>query len=233
LLGGFFDVVHVEKTMNVLIVGCGREGSEMARSMSQQGHSVTIVDSDPTHFDRLGPDFKGRTVQGFSFDRGVLERAGIAHAEAFAATTQSDNENIVAAKIARDVFKVQRVVARVYNPGRREVYERLGLQTVTSTSWGARRLEQILLHPGVIDMEQIGHGDVRLLNVRVPEAWHEQPVTEILDGNAVVCAIERNGHAFVPRPEERLQPNDLVYLCIPDTLLSQLLAIAPVAAPAQ
>ena len=86
--------------MNVLIVGCGREGSEMARSISQQGHAVTIVDADPTHFDRLGAGFKGRTVQGFSFDRSALERAGIAHADAFAATTQSDNENIVAAKNA-------------------------------------------------------------------------------------------------------------------------------------
>jgi trk system potassium uptake protein len=215
--------------MNVVIVGCGREGSELARSISQQGHSVTIVDSEAAHFDRLGPDFKGRTVQGFSFDRGTMERAGIAHAEAFAATTQSDNENIVAAKIARDVFHVERVVARVYNPGRREVYERLGLQTVTSTSWGARRLEQLLLHPGVIDMEQIGHGDVRLLNLQVPEVWHGQPVTSILDGNVVICAIEREGHAFVPRPDERLKPDDIAYLCIPAGMLPQLLAIAPVA----
>jgi trk system potassium uptake protein TrkA len=215
--------------MNVLIVGCGREGSELARSISQQGHAVTIVDADADNFDRLGQDFLGRTVQGFSFDRGTLERAGIAAADAFAATTQSDNENIVAAKIARDVFKVPRVAARVYNPGRREVYERLGFQTVMSIMWGARRLEQMLLHPGVIDMEQIGHGDVRLLNVRVPLSWHDQAVTAILDGNAVVCAIERGGHAFVPRPDERLQPEDIIYLCIPARLLPEVLAIAPAA----
>jgi trk system potassium uptake protein len=215
--------------MNVLIVGCGREGSEMARSISQQGHGVTIVAADPNDFNRLGDDFQGRTVQGFSFDRNTLERADIEHADAFAATTQSDNENIVAAKIARDVFKVPRVVARVYNPGRRQVYERLGLQTVTSTSWGARRLEQLLLHPGVIDMEQIGHGDVRLLNVRVPAAWHELSVTDVLEGNAVVCAIEREGHAFVPRATERLQAGDFAYLCIPAKLLPQLMELAPVA----
>jgi trk system potassium uptake protein TrkA len=215
--------------MNVLIVGCGREGSELARSISQQGHAVTIVDADANNFDRLGPDFRGRTVHGFSFDRGTLERAGIATADAFAATTQSDNENIVAAKIARDVFKVARVAARVYNPGRREVYERLGFQTVMSIQWGARRLEQMLLHPGVIDMEQIGHGDVRLLRVRVPDAWHGQTVTAILDGNAVVCAVERGGHAFVPRPEERLQPVDVIILSIPARLMPEVLAIAPVA----
>jgi trk system potassium uptake protein TrkA len=215
--------------MNVLIVGCGREGSELARSTSLQGHAVTIVDSDVNNFDRLGPDFTGRTVHGFSFDRGTLERAGIADADAFAATTQSDNENIVAAKIARDVFKVPRVAARVYNPGRREVYERLGFQTVMSIQWGARRLEQMLLHPGVIDMEQIGHGDVRLLRVRVPDAWHGQTVTSILDGNAVICAIERGGHAFVPRPEERLQSEDVAFLSIPTRLMPDVLAIAPLA----
>ena len=212
--------------MNVLIVGCGREGSELARSIAQQGHAVTIVDAEAVHFDRLGPDFKGRTVQGFSFDRGVLERAGIAQADAFAATTQSDNENIIAAKIARDVFKVPRVAARVYNPGRREVYERLGLPTVTSTMWGARRLEQMLLHPGVIDMEQIGHGEVKLLNVRVPEDWVNLPVTSILDGNAVVCAIERSGRAFVPRHEEHFQADDIAFLSIPASLLPELMAVA-------
>ncbi len=209
--------------MNVLIVGCGREGSELARSIAQQGHAVTIVDADATNFDRLGPDFRGRTVQGYSIDRGTLERAGIEQADAFAATTQSDNENIVAARIARDVFNVKRVVARVYNPGRREVYERLGLQSITSTSWGARRLEQILLHPGVIDLEQIGHNDVKLLSVLVPENWRDLPVTSVCDGNAVVCAIERGDRAFVPRAEERLQPNDIAVLSIPAALLPQLL----------
>lgn len=212
--------------MNVLIVGCGREGSELARSISQQGHSVTIVDADASNFDRLGADFRGRTVQGYSIDRGTLERAGIEQADAFAATTQSDNENIVAARIARDVFNVKRVVARVYNPGRREVYERLGLQSITSTSWGARRLEQILLHPGVIDLEQIGQGEVKLLSVLVPENWRDLPVTSVCDGNAVVCAIERGERTFVPRPDERLQPNDIAVLSIPTQLLPQLLALA-------
>ncbi len=211
--------------MNILIVGCGREGAELARSIAQKGHAVTIVDVNPVNFDRLGPDFRGRTVQGYSIDRGTLERAGIEQADAFAATTQSDNENIIAARIARDVFGVKRVVARVYNPGRREVYERLGLQSITSTSWGARRLEQILLHPGVIDLE-IGRGDVKLMSVRVPEDWRDLPVTNVCNGDAVVCAIERDGKAFVPRPGELLQPGDIAALTIPAGLLPQLLDLA-------
>ena len=211
--------------MNVLIVGCGREGSELARSISLKGHSVTIVDDDAGQFDQLGPDFRGRTVQGYSIDRGTLERAGIEQADAFAATTKSDNENIVAARIARDVFHVKRVVARVYNPGRREVYERLGLQSITSTSWGARRLEQILLHPGVIDLE-IGRGGIKVFSVRVPEQWRDLPVTNVCEGQAVVCAIERSDRTFVPRPDERLQPGDIAALSLPADLLPQLLDLA-------
>jgi trk system potassium uptake protein TrkA len=211
--------------MNILIVGCGREGAELARSIAQKGHAVTIVDVNPVNFDRLGPDFRGRTVQGYSIDRGTLERAGIEQADALAATTQSDNENIIAARIARDVFGVKRVVARVYNPGRREVYERLGLQSITSTSWGARRLEQILLHPGVIDLE-IGRGDVKLMSVRVPEGWRDLSVTNVCNGDAVVCAIERDGKAFVPRPGELLQPGDIAAITIPAGLLPQLLDLA-------
>lgn len=210
--------------MNVLIVGCGREGSELARSIAAQGHAVTVLDADATRFDQLGSTFAGRTVQGFSFDRGALERADIAHADAFVATTQSDNENIVAAKVARDVYHVPRVVARVYNPGRREVYERLGLAAITSTSWGARRIEQLILHPGVIDMEQIGRGEVRLLNVHVPDAWVGEAVTAILAGRSVVCAVERGGRTFVPGAGERFEPGDVAYLTIPASLLPEVIA---------
>lgn len=210
--------------MNILIVGCGRVGSELARSVVNQGHAVTIVDMEPRSFNRLGTDFKGRTVQGFSFDRGVLERAGVEHADAFAATTSSDNANIVSAKVARDVFKVPRVVARVYNPGRREIYERLGLRTVASSVWGAQRLEQMLLQPGMIDMEQIGHGEVKLLGVRVPASWCSQTVTSVMDGMVVVFSIERNGEAFVPRADERFQANDFAYLSVPTELLPHLIA---------
>ena len=205
------------------------EGSELARSISQQGHAVTIVDAMPTTSTGLARISWAAPCKASASTAGRWNGQASPTADAFAATTQSDNENIVAAKIARDVFKVPRVAARVYNPGRREVYERLGFQTVMSIQWGARRLEQMLLHPGVIDMEQIGHGDVRLLRVRVPDAWHGQTVTSILDGNAVICAIERGGHAFVPRPDERLQPEDIVFLSIPTRLMPEVLAIAPAA----
>ncbi len=211
--------------MNILVVGCGRVGSELACSLDREGHAVTIVDMIPAAFGRLGRDFGGRTVHGFCFDRETLDRAGIRHADAFAATTASDNANIVAAKVARDYFNVRRVVARVYNPRRREVYERLGFQTVASSSWGAWRIEQLLLHPGVIDMEQIGYGEVKLLSIRVPPQWYALRVDKILDGAAAVCAVKRNGHAFVPSHDEQLRAGDIAYLSVPDALMPQVISL--------
>ncbi|HLF25659.1 MAG TPA: TrkA family potassium uptake protein [Anaerolineae bacterium] len=208
--------------MNVLIVGCGRVGAELAVSISQQGHAVTIVDMNPGAFERLGPDFKGRTVQGFGFDRSVLQRAGIEAAQAFATTTASDNANIIAAKIARDIYKVPNVVARIYNPARYEVYERMGLQTVASSSWGAQRIQHLLLHPGLIEMELIGHGEVKLLEVKVPAAWVGRPLAGVLNSRALVVAVTRAGRAFVPRAGETFQTADLAYLSLPSELLAEL-----------
>jgi trk system potassium uptake protein TrkA len=211
--------------MNVLIVGCGRVGSELAYSLDREGHEVTIVDVIPAAFERLERDFGGRTVQGFCFDRELLDRAGIRHADAFAATTASDNANIVAAKVARDYFNVKRVVARVYNPRRREVYERLGFQTVASSSWGAWRIEQLLLYPGVIDMEQIGYGEVNLLSIHVPPQWYGLRVDNVLGGAAVVCAVKRDGHAFVPGHGEQLRAGDIAYFSVPDALMPEVIGL--------
>lgn len=205
--------------MDVIIVGCGRVGSELALSISAQGHEVTIVDINPRAFDRLGPEFKGRTVQGGCFDREVLKRAGIEKAFSFAAATTSDNANIVAAKIARDIFNVPNVVARIYNPSRREVYELLGLQTVASSSWGAQRMEQLLLHPGLTYVDMVGHGEVQVIEVQVPASWIDQPITNALGGRAIVFAVTRAGRAFVPQPNDRFQADDLVYLSVPTELV--------------
>ncbi len=209
--------------MKILIVGCGRVGAELAMSISHHGHDVTIVDQNPGAFERLASDFKGRTVQGIAFDRAVLERAGIESADAFAATTSSDHANIVAAKVARDIFHVPNVVARIYNPAQREVYERLGLQTVTSSSWGAQRIEQLLLHPGLIDMETIGHGEVKLLEVQVPTRWVGKPIESVLDGRVIVFAVTRAGRAFVPQTGDTFKASDLVYLSLPDDRLPELI----------
>jgi len=210
--------------MKILIVGCGRVGAELAQSVSRQGHDVTVVDVKPDAFNNLGPEFKGRTVQGICFDHEVLKRAGIETTDGFAAATSSDSANIVAARIARDIFHVPNVVARIYDPGRREVYERLGLQTVASSSWGAQRIEQLLIHTGLIDLQTIGHGEVRLLEVKVPEAWVRRPITNLLEGRAIVGAVTRAGRAFVPRAGDQFQSGDLVYISLEAGLLPKLQA---------
>ncbi len=212
--------------IKVMIVGCGRVGSELALLLEEAGHTVTVVDPDPRSFEKLGASFTGRTVHGVSFDRDVLERAGIRIVDAFAATTPSDNANLVAAKVARDYFGVKQVVARIYNPHRRAVYERLGFQTAASSSWGAQRLYQLMLQPGLVDIEPLGNGEVKLLNLRVPAAWVGAPVHGMLGGRVIVCALERNGRGMMPGPEERFQPGDKVVLSAPQELVGELVAQA-------
>jgi hypothetical protein len=125
--------------MRVIIVGCGRMGSELANSLWHDGHDVTVVDKDPRAFYRLGAAFKGATIEGIGFDRDVLIRAGVERADALAATTSGDNSNVITARVARNVFRVPKVIARLYDPRRADIYQRLGLQTVSSTAWGVSR----------------------------------------------------------------------------------------------
>ena len=123
--------------MKVIIMGCGRVGEQVSRLMVDEGHEVVVIDNDPAALARLGPNFKGRTVRGVGCDREVLLQAGIEHADAFPATSSSDNANIVAARIARQIFRVPRVVARLYDPRRAQIYRSLGLLTLSPPPWGA------------------------------------------------------------------------------------------------
>ncbi|HET7011998.1 MAG TPA: TrkA family potassium uptake protein [Anaerolineales bacterium] len=141
--------------MQIIVVGCGRVGVELALAL-QGEHQVTVVDAHARAFDRLGTTFRGRCVQGDALDREVLLRAGIETADALAAVTASDNVNAIVARIAGAVFHVERVAARLYNPGRAPVYDKLNIQTVSSSSWGAHRLEELLTRPDL--RPQAPHG---------------------------------------------------------------------------
>ncbi|MEK7787050.1 MAG: TrkA family potassium uptake protein [Chloroflexota bacterium] len=198
---------------NIIIVGCGRVGAEMAVSISHQNHLVTVIDANPRAFDRLGPDFQGRTVQGEAIEEDALKRAGIESAHGFAAVTTSDSANFVAARAARDIFHVEHVVARVYNPRRAQIYERLGIQTVASSSWGAQRIEQLILHPGLQSVFSAGNGEVQLYEISVPEDWAGRSLDSLLSGaNAVPVALTRGGRASLPTRDTTLQAQDIVYL---------------------
>lgn len=201
-------VSHQEQ---ILIVGCGRVGLELALSISRQGYVVTIIDSNPRAFDRLGTDFRGRTVQGEAFDKETLERAGIKTAHAFAAVTASDSANVVAARIARDIYHIEHVIARVYDPRRTPIYEKLGLQTIASSSWGAKRIEQIILHPGLHSLYAPGDGEVQIYELSVSEEWTGRKIADLLPANGVLpVAMVRGGRASLPTRETTLLAHDLL-----------------------
>ena len=204
---------HPASRENILIVGCGRVGVELAHSISAKGHHVTVMDTNLQSFDRLGPGFSGRTVQGDALDQDSLKRAGIDQAHGLAAVTTSDSANIVAARIARDIFHVEHVVARVYDPTRAPIYEHMGLQTIASSSWGARRIEQLLLHPGLRSLVAAGNGEVQIYEVSVPEAWAGRDLGSVLPaGQALPVAVTRGGRALLPSLDFELHGSDLLQL---------------------
>src|SRR3954471_4714641 len=133
--------------MHVVIMGCGRVGSELTLQLGKAGHNVVIIDKNATAFDRLPPGFDARTIVGLGFDRDVLEEAGIKEADAFIAVSNGDNSNIVSARVAREHYHVARVVARIYDPKRAEIYERLDIPTIATVRWAAKQILMMLFHP--------------------------------------------------------------------------------------
>ena len=196
--------------MNIIIVGCGRVGVELALSL-HQNHLVSVIDRDARSFDRLGLHFSGRTVQGHGMDRTSLERAGIENTDALAAVTVSDNVNAIVSRIARDIYHVNRVVARIYNPRRAPIYEKLNLQTVSSSSWGAHRIEQLLVHPGMQSVSSAGNGEVQIYELTIPAEWNGRKVSDLVPmEHAIPVALARNGKGILPRGEIALAAQDIL-----------------------
>ncbi|MBA4608810.1 TrkA family potassium uptake protein [Aeromicrobium sp. Marseille-Q0843] len=180
--------------MHIVIMGCGRVGASLARSLESRGHSTSVIDSNPDAFRRLGPSFAGSTVTGMGFDRGVLVSAGIEQADAFAAVSSGDNSNIIAARVAREVFRVPNVVARIYDPRRAEVYERLGIPTVATVPWAADQMLRRLLPAGSEPAWRDPSGRLRLDNAYAPFAWVGRTVAALeAQTGARVAFITRLG----------------------------------------
>src|SRR4030067_2613715 len=151
--------------MKVIIMGCGRVGVQLPWVLVEEGHQVSVIDYDANALNRLGPSFKGQRITGVGFDRDVLVKAGIEKADAFAATSSSDNANIVSARIAHNIFHVPRVVARLFDPQRAEVYRRLGMLTIFSTTWGAERMRGLLTAAEIDPIHSFGSGEVSMINI--------------------------------------------------------------------
>ena len=198
-----------------MIVGCGQLGVGLAQTLQLRGHAVTIVDNNPNTFERLGPGFKGQTVVGVGFDRGVLLKAGIERADGLAAVTASDEANLVVARIASQIFRVPRVVARVYDPHKAEVYQRLGLQTIAPVTWGVNRLAELLSFFPLAPTASLGSGEVDILETEISPFLVGRTVNEVtISGEVHVVAISRRGKTFLPTLGTVFQAGDWLHLAV-------------------
>ena len=209
--------------MKIIIMGCGRVGSQVAQLLDSEGHDVTVIDPVLDNLDRLGKNYRGKKIRGVGFDRDVLIQAGIEMADAFVATSSSDNTNIVAARIARNIFHVPRVVARLYDPRRAEIYRRLGLVTMSMISWGAQRIYELLTHTNLDPTFYFGRGEVSLVAIEIPSNLVGRMVNHItVPGEVNVVAITRQGEAMMATLGTEFQPGDLVYFAVQASAMNRL-----------
>ena len=201
--------------MHIVIMGCGRVGAMLATGLEKRGHSVAVIDSNAEAFRRLGEGFKGVTVEGVGFDREVLEAAGIRKAGGFAAVSSGDNSNILAARVVREIYRVENVVARIYDQGRAEVYERLGIPTVATVRWAANQVLRGLLPEGSEPVWRDPSGNARLVQVHTHEAWIGETVGFIREAvRTPIPFLVRFGTGMVPTDDTVLQEGDLLYAAI-------------------
>lgn len=207
-------------------MGCGRVGSSLATELEAAGHSVSIIDQAREAFRRLGPDFKGSTVTGVGFDRDTLMEAGIEGADAFAAVSNGDNSNILAARVARETYGVQNVVARIYDPGRAEIYQRLGIPTVATVLWSTDQILRRLLPEGSRSEWRDASGTVQLSEMHPHNDWYGRQIFLINElTQARVAFITRLGVGMLPDQHTVLQQGDLVHVMVADEDISRVEAI--------
>ncbi len=208
--------------MKVIIIGCGRVGEQLARLLVDEGHQVSVIDYDARALERLGTNFKGQRIAGVGFDREVLLNAGIEQADAFAAASSSDNVNIVAARIAHNIFHVPRVVARLFDPQRAEIYRRLGMLTISSTTWGAERLRELLTSADLDPIISLGSGEVNLVNIDIPSHLVGRMVKDLtVPSEIVIVSITRQGAAFIPTLGSQFKDGDVAQVAILATALER------------
>ena len=213
--------------MHIVIMGCGRVGSTLAHSLEARGHSIAVIDSSPEAFRRLGSEFTGLTVTGIGFDREVLIAAGIERADAFAAVSSGDNSNIISARLARETFGVQRVVARIYDQKRAEVYERLGIPTVATVRWTADRMLRHLVTEGNAEIWRDPTSTVAIVEVTVHHGWISRPVKVLEEATgARVAYLMRFGMGTLTTPSTVLQDGDQVFMLLTDDMHDTVAKIA-------
>ena len=213
--------------MHIVIMGCGRVGSTLAHNLQARGYSVAVIDQNPDAFRRLGVEFSGLTVTGIGFDRSVLIEAGVERADAFAAVSSGDNSNIISARLARETFGVRRVVARIYDQKRAEVYERLGIPTVATVRWTADRIVRHLVPGEAVELWRDPTSTVSMIEVPLHEDWVARPLRELEDAcGARVAYLMRFGIGSLAGPSTVLQDGDQVFMLVNDEIVGDVLAVA-------
>ena len=212
--------------MHIVIMGCGRLGSTLAHILEDQGHTVAVIDQNAEAFRRLGSGFKGRRITGIGFDRDVLIEAGVEDASAFAAVSNGDNSNIIAARVARETFGVQNVAARIYDPRRAEVYQRLGIPTVATVRWTADQMLRRLLPAGAEPLWRDPSGKMVLAEVAFADSWIGEKASALEDAARTrIAFISRLGEAMTCPPGTVLQEGDVVHIVAPEEDLDRITAL--------
>ena len=211
--------------MHIVIMGCGRVGSTLAHILEDRDNTIAVIDRDPEAFRRLRSSFKGDKITGIGFDRAVLIQAGIEHADAFVAVSSGDNSNIISARVARETFNVERVVARIYDPRRAEVYERLGIPTVATVRWTADQMLRKIVPEGGEPLWRDPTGKIVLTEVGFSPAWIGEQVKSLESSTmSRIAFIDRLGQAFVPEPGTALQEGDVLHVMARESDLDRITA---------
>ena len=201
--------------MHVVIMGCGRVGVALTLQLAKSGNSVAIIDKRPEAFDRLPPGFEAKKVVGLGFDREVMMDAGIKEAGGFVAVSNGDNSNIVSARIAREHFHVPKVVARIYDPRRAEIYERLNIPTVASVRWSAQQITFLLFHGKEELKESFAGGSLLHLQLTIPDHLVGQLITSVEStGEVQVIGVGRGGGGFIPVATSTFQQGDVAHFVV-------------------
>ena len=198
--------------MKVIVVGCGKMGSGLALELVKKSHTVTVVGGSMDEFAMLGKGFKGETIVGVAFDKQILEQAGIERADAIVACTKSDETNALIGRIARNNYRVPRVISRLYDPRKAEIYRTLGIQTISATEWGVKHAIELLSYDQLDVVAGLGNGGVDVVRVEVAELLVGKQIVDITAaGEFSVCALSRQNQTFIPTLGTVLQKGDVVY----------------------
>jgi len=201
--------------MKVIVVGLGRMGTGLSLNLAKKGHQVTVIDKDIEALDSLGKNFKGERVEGFGFDKEILNKAKIDRVDAVVACTDSDEVNAVIARMAKNIYRVPKVIARLYDPKKADIYRRLGIQTISTTAWGIERATEIITFNHLDSVYEMGNGMVNLVRIELPSLLVGHTVNEItVLGEIHVVSINRGGKTFIPSYGSIFEAEDILYISV-------------------